>query len=107
MSNTARYEVILVPSEMSLTSSEWTWRRFESDSDVSAQGSRHPTLPACFAEVRDHAKQFGPGTVAVNLRGDDAPPAPTAEALVPNREGARSNRLAPKALLRRRSALRG
>ncbi|WP_457351215.1 hypothetical protein [Sphingomonas sp. UYP23] len=64
-------------------------------------------MPACFAEVRDHAKRFGPGTVAVNLRGDDAPPPPAAEALVPNRDAARSNRLAPKALLRRRSALRG
>jgi len=74
---------------------------------VSAQGSRHVTLPACFAEVRDHASRFGAATVAVNLRGDDAPPAPTADALVPQREGALSNRLAPKALLRRRSALRG
>lgn len=107
MSTGARYEVLLVPSEMSLTASEWTWRRFDGDAGVSAHGLRHATLPECFAEVREHAKQFGPATVAVNLRGDDAPPPPGADALVPSRDGAYANRLAPKALLRRRSALRG
>ncbi|WP_029624907.1 hypothetical protein [Sphingomonas sp. PAMC 26605] len=90
-----------------MTSSEWTWRRFEGDASLSAQGSRHKTLPACFAEVREHAGRFGPASVAVNLRGDDAPAAPTADALVPQIESAFANRLAPKALLRRRSALRG
>jgi hypothetical protein len=107
MSNDARYEVLLVSADASLTASEWTWRRFEGDLSISAQGSRHATLPACFAEVREHARQFGPAAVAVNLRGDDAPPAPVAGALVPSREGGHANRLAPRALLRRRSALRG
>ncbi len=109
MSSIARYEVILIPSEVSLMGSDWTWRRFESDSQLSAQGSRHTTLPDCFAEVREHARQFGRASVAVNLLGDAAPPSPAAPSLaaVPARDGAVANRLAPKALLRRRSALRG
>ncbi|MET3761734.1 MULTISPECIES: hypothetical protein [Sphingomonas] len=107
MSTGARYEVLLVPSEMSLTTSEWTWRRLDGDASVSAHGLRHATLPECFAEVRDHAKQFGPATVAVNLHGDAAPLPQGGEALLPSRDGALANRLAPKALLRRRSALRG
>lgn len=106
MSDSARYEVVLVRSEMSLTASEWTWRRFDGDSNISARGLRHETLPACFAEVREHARRFGAAPVAVNLTGDEGPPAAQG-AQPPRHQDVMPNRLAPKAMLRRRSALRG
>lgn len=108
MSEVARYEVLLVPSDISLMGSDWTWRRFESDSRLSAEGSRHSTLPDCFAEVREHAREFGRASVSVNLGGTAAPPNPAMPLVaVSARDGMVANRLAPKSLLRRRSALRG
>lgn len=97
MAETALYEVILVPSEISLTSSDWTWRRLERDGSVAARGLRHETMKACFAEVRAHMTAFGEAKITVNLRGEV--PTPTAD-------GAASiecNRTIPVAPLKRRT----
>lgn len=75
MTETAFYEVILVPSEISPTRSDWTWRRLEPDGGVAAQGLRHDTMKACFAAVRAHMTVFGEAKITVNLRGE-APTSP-------------------------------
>lgn len=104
MAETAQYEVILVPSEISVTSSDWTWRRLERDGSISAWGMRHDTMKACFAEVRWHKEAFGDAAITVNLLGEGARAAPSSAAMAERAISIPSVTL--KRRLRRQVALR-
>ena len=84
MADSPSYEVILISSEISMTRSDWTWRRFERDGSISARGSRSETMKACFAEIHRHKIVAGEASITVNLRGDRAP-GPTDVAATPQR----------------------